>query len=321
MSYLQVCKPNLTIVIVNWNSGVQLAEVVASLSMYHTGLVSTVIIIDNASYDDSLGHVDLLKNLSFQVQIVRNKENYGFGAACNQGAALASSEFLLFLNPDTLLYADSLSVPVNFMQDPAHKNVAVVGIQLLDEHNHIARSCARFPSLTIFFMQAIGLNRLPGLRHFNVHLTDWAHDESRSVDHVIGAFYLIRRNIFNSLGGFDERFFVYLEDLDLSLRVHKAGYRSVYVSDAQAFHLGGGTSRQVKAHRLFYSLRSRLLYGFKHFSKIQAWSLLILTLGLECVARLVFSLADVRFGGLKNTLLAYVMLWRALPSILLRSRR
>ena len=139
------------------------------------------------------------------------------------------------------------------------------------------------------------------LTHKAEQVTEWRHTSTRQVDHVIGAFYLVRRSLFDSLNGFDERFFVYLEDLDLSLRVHRAGWRCVYYTGAQAFHAGGGTSRQVKAARLFYALRSRLLYGFKHFSPPQAWIVLGVTLLLEPVPRLLLSLWRGSLAGARDT--------------------
>jgi len=311
----------LSIVLVNWNAGAQLADVVSSIAHFHHGLVESVIVVDNASSDDSLAQIEAFINLPFQLQIVRNAENRGFGAACNQGAALSESEFLLFLNPDTRLFVNSLSVPLEFMQDPANRDVGVVGIQLVDDNNKIALSCARFPSLKIFAAQAVGLSRLRGLHHLNTHMSDWHHNETRIVDHVIGAFYLMRRSLFKSLGGFDERFFVYLEDLDLSLRVSHAGHSSLYLTDAQAFHAGGGASRQVKVHRLFYSLRSRLLYGFKHFSLVNAWLLLLITLSVEFVTRSIFALAGSGVNGLMNTWRAYGMLWGDLASVLGQRRK
>lgn len=108
----------IDIIIVNWNASFQLAEAVESISHYHCGLVSSVIIIDNASSDDSLFQVEKLENLKIPIRIVRNSINIGFGAACNQGAALVHSKYLLFLNPDTRLFERSLSMPFEYMQDP-----------------------------------------------------------------------------------------------------------------------------------------------------------------------------------------------------------
>lgn len=306
---------SLSIVIVNWNAGHDLAAAVDSIAHYHHNIVSAVIIVDNASTDDSLSQVDALANLPFQIQILRNDTNRGFAAACNQGAALSKSEYLLFLNPDTRLFEKSLSVPLEFMQQMANERVGICGIQLIDKTGKISRSCARFPSILMFVAQTLGLTKLQWFQSWSHHMEEWDHATTCQVDHVIGAFYLIRRSLFEALNGFDEQFFVYLEDLDLSFRAHKVGWKSIFIANAQAFHEGGGTSQKVKANRLFYSLRSRVLYGFKHFSLISAALLLVLTLLIEPFSRLVFSFLRGARGDVRNTLTAYAMLWRALPSI------
>lgn len=306
----------IDIVVVNWNSGSQLRTCVESVCAFGAELVNNVVVVDNASSDDSLRRAEALTDLPFSLHIIRNNVNHGFAKACNQGSAVATSEYLLFLNPDTRLFSNSLSVPHAFMQCPGNADVAIVGIQLVDGEDCIAKTCARFPSLGIFVAEALGISRLPGLQHFATHMNEWAHDRTATVDHVMGAFYFMRRRVFESLGGFDEMFFVYLEDLDLSMRAHKAGWRSVYLANTRAFHAGGGTSRQVKAHRLFYSLRSRLLYGFKHFTRRQAWLLLSVTISIEPISRMVFSLVRGGTQDVRNTLRGYAMLYCDLPNIL-----
>ncbi len=302
---------SLSIVIVNWNAGSQLAEAVASIEKYHHRLVSSVVIVDNASTDDSLSRVETLQDLPFKPLIIRNSENCGFGKACNLGAQQAKSEYLLFLNPDAALYADTLPKALAYMENPVNAKVGICGVQLLNESGHISRSCARFPSAVGFVAHAIGLDRFfPRLGHF---MAEWDHAQTRQVDHVIGAFFLVRRELFNAMHGFDERFFVYLEDLDFSYRARQAGWRSVYLADAQAFHAGGGTSNQIKARRLFYSLRSRLLYSFKHFSWTGAFAVLLATLLVEPLSRSALALLRRSWAGLKETWAAYGMLWRWLP--------
>lgn len=302
---------SLSIIIVNWNSGLQLAEVVSSIGKYHHALVSSVVIIDNASTDDSLDRVETMQDLAFKPLIIRNSENCGFGKACNLGAQQAKSEYLLFLNPDAALYADTLPKALAFMQDPANSKVGICGVQLLDEAGHVSRSCARFPSAVGFVAHAVGLDRFfPRLGHF---MAEWDHAQTRQVDQVIGAFFLVRRNLFEALRGFDERFFVYFEEVDFSYRARQAGWRSVYLADAQAFHAGGGTSNQVKARRLFYSLRSRLLYAFKHFSWMGAYAVLLTTLLVEPLSRSALAWLQRSWAGLKETWVAYGMLWRWLP--------
>ena len=306
----------LAIIIVNWNAGSQLAEVVSSIERYHHGLVSSVVIVDNASTDDSLGRVETMQNLPFKPLIIRNSENCGFGKACNQGAQQAKSEYLLFLNPDAALYADALPKALAYMENPVNAKVGICGVQLLDEAGHVSRSCARFPSAVGFVAHAIGLDRFfPRLGHF---MAEWDHAQTRQVDHVIGAFFLVRRELFNAMHGFDERFFVYLEDLDFSYRACQSGWRSMYLADTQAFHAGGGTSNQIKARRLFYSLRSGLLYAFKHFSWMGAFAVLLATLLVEPLSRSALALLQRSWAGLKETWAAYGMLWRWLPQWVLK---
>lgn len=310
----------LDIVIVNWNAGKQLLDAVSSIAAHHCGLVDSVVIVDNASTDSSLRSIELqASTLPFKLHIIRNSRNIGFGAACNQGAKFSNGKFILLLNPDTRIFSDSLVKPLEQMNLPGNEKIGITGIQLIDERGEISRSCARFPTLKAFTAQALGMNRIAAFAHLSTHMSNWAHDTSKNVDHVIGAFYLIRRPVFQQLGGFDERFFVYLEDLDLSLRASKIGYSSFFLAEAKAFHSGGGTSRQVKAHRLFYSLRSRLLYGFKHFPRWKAWALVFVTLAIEPFTRTVFS---VRAGGgsVINTWRGYGMLYRDLPKVIKRAR-
>lgn len=302
----------IEIVLVNWNSGFQLADVISSVMLYHADLVKSVIIVDNASTDDSIARVEEhASGLPFRLQVIRNAENRGFGAACNQGAALASADFVLFLNPDTRLFSGSLTTPEKFLHQPENADVGIVGIQLVDEYGHISRSCARFPSAIRFVAHAVGLDRFyPRLGHF---MAEWDHAQTRQVDQLIGAFFLVRRSLFEALHGFDERFFVYFEEVDFSYRAFQSGLRSVYLADAQAFHAGGGTSNQVKARRLFYSLRSRLLYAFKHFSWMGAFAVLLATLLVEPLSRSALALLRRSWAGLKETWAAYGMLWRWLP--------
>lgn len=308
---MQVSHKMIDIVVVNWNSGAQLVAALRAISRHHDGLVSRVIIVDNASTDGSMVCVDELVGFPCQLNHILKTENLGFGLACNLGARVAESEYLLFLNPDAALYEDTLTKALAFMQDPVNEEVGICGVQLLDESGNLSQSCARFPSPLGFALQSFGLDKFsPGLGHV---MAEWDHGQTRVVDHVIGAFFLVRSEVFEALNGFDERFFVYLEDLDFSYRASQAGWKSVYLAEAQAFHAGGGTSKHIKAGRLFYSLRSRLLYAFKHFSWAGAWVVLLTTLLIEPVSRSVLAIARLSWSGLKETWSAYAMLWRWLP--------
>jgi GT2 family glycosyltransferase len=300
------------VVIVNWNAGFQLTECLMSILEHDSGSVNKIIVVDNGSTDHS---ADSFDNCPL-TEVIFASKNLGFAAASNLGAKKASSPYVLFLNPDTCLYPGSLVVPLSFMEKPENVGVGICGIQLVDETRYVSRTCARFPTLGRLVAQALGLNKIPGLHHIGMHMSDWDHRHTSEVAHVIGAFFLIRRSLFDTLGGFDERFFVYLEDIDLSFRARSLGYKSVYLSDAQAFHAGGGTSSQVKDVRLFYSLRSRLLYGFKHFPSWQAWLLTGITMAVEPLSRLLFCALGRDWSGMGNTLRGYRYLWRTLPQII-----
>ena len=307
----------LSIVIVNWNSGVLLRECIESIQLFCVASVKRVVVVDNGSVDDSL---DFLKNWNsedLRLEVVRNRCNEGFAKACNEGARLASdSKYILFLNPDTRVFSSSFSRPIDFLESSSSKDVGIVGIQLCDEFGRVAHSCSRFPSLRYFAAQAIGLNRFERFKSLSQAMTEWDHLQTRQVDQVMGAFFMIRKDLFEELDGFDERFFVYFEEVDLSFRAFRKGWKTFFLADVHAFHAVGGTSRQVKAHRLFYSLRSRLLYGFKHFSRLDALLLIFLTLCVEPVSRCLLALLRGEIGSVGNTVRGYAMLCKDLPNFL-----
>jgi N-acetylglucosaminyl-diphospho-decaprenol L-rhamnosyltransferase len=310
----------LDVIIVNWNAGAQLRDCLASLagSSWDGFEIRRVVVVDNASEDDS---IDGLDALNLPLHVIRNVSNRGFAAACNQGAADSEADYLLFLNPDTRVLPGSLSKSVLFMEDPVHKQVGLLGAQLVDETGGVSRTCATFPELSHFLARMTGLDRLLPRYVRGYMITDWDHATSRPVDHVMGAYFLTRRSLFEDLGGFDERFFVYLEDLDYARRVHESGWQTYFLADAQVYHKGCGTSEQIKGRRLFYALQSQILYGFKHFGSAAAMIHLAGVLSVEWAARLGRSVIRRSADELRATLQAYRLLWGALPRILATARQ
>ncbi len=305
-------RASVHVVIVNWNSGVQLEECLQSFdAVANDAIVLTrVTIVDNASSD---GSCDGLEDVPISLQVIRNADNRGFAAGCNQGAAGSDADFLLFLNPDTRLMPGSIERPVQYLQ--SHDKTGIVGIQLVDTAGHVARNTSRNPTAWTMVGNSLGLDRLaPSVfpPHF---VSDWPHDETRAVDQVMGAFFMVRRKMFEMLGGFDEAFFVYYEDLDFAVRAREHGYGSVYLADAQAFHRGQGTTDSATDRRMFYFARSRVLYARKHFGSLNAFLVMGATLLLEPLARIV---ASPKSAG--ATLRAFGMLWKDLPNIL-RARK
>jgi len=308
---------NLDIVIVNWQSGNLLENCVSSIRAADNSFVSQIVIVDNASSDDSLQR---LKPEGLPIKILRNSVNVGFGRACNIGASVCGAPFILFLNPDCEVRPDSLKVALQFMLDPTNDRVGICGVQLRDQKGVVSRTCAHFPTFSRFAAEIFGLNKIRGLKSLGVHMSSWDHQCTRQVNHVIGAYFLVRRNVFRELDGFDERFFVYLEDLDFSIRASSKGWMSVYLTSTYAYHEGGGTSKKVMARRLFYSTRSRILYSFKHFSPIPAWILLGLTIFIEPIMRIVYAIMRRNTSGIAETLSGYRMLFKDLRTILSRQR-
>ena len=300
--------PTVDIVIVSWNVRDQLAECLASLTHLRgeTVALARVVVVDNASSDGSASAAAAYRT-RLPIEVICNDTNSGFAAACNQGATGSSADFLLFLNPDTRVYPDTLDRAARVMV--ADRDIGVVGIRLVDEEGETARTATRALLPRHVAVAVLGLDKLVPA-HFHTHfMHEWNHDSTREVDHVIGAFYLVPRVVFVAVGGFDERFFVYLEDLDLSQRIRQTGRRVVYFAEAEAFHQGGGASEQAKAARLFYSLRSRILYGFKHFARPTAQALALVTLVVEPLVRLGHLIARRDRAGIAETLQGYRRLW------------
>jgi N-acetylglucosaminyl-diphospho-decaprenol L-rhamnosyltransferase len=317
---LSAMHPKLDIIIVNWNSGDQLQWCLDSILTANKDnlTLARVVVVDNASRDRS---ADELEDFILPLYLISNTKNLGFAAACNQGAKGSKADYLLFLNPDARLFKNSLTDTLKFIEQKENNKIGILGIQLVDDNGKISHTCAHFPSAGNFFYRALGLDHLfPD--HFSSHfMTEWDHRESRDVNQVMGSFFLVRRSLFQRLGGFDERFFVYFEDLDLSYRAWKAGWRSVYFANAQAYHKGSGTSQQIKDKRLFYNLRSRILYSYKHFGWRAATIVAFMTTFVEPITR--FSWAAMRLSSAEMiaTLKGYSMLWRTLPAILVEARR
>ena len=294
----------MNIVIVNWNAGSQLKRCLDSLA--HIPNIS-VTVVDNASTDGSAKCVPKYSGMT----LIQSTNNLGFGKACNWGAQDANHDFILFLNPDAAVYADTINIAAKIMRAPQNKDVGICGVQLKDETGNVSRSCSRFPTPWRFVAHAAGLDRL--FPRLGLSMLDWSHDRTRDVDQVIGAFFLVRRSVFETLKGFDEDFFVYFEEVDFSFRARQAGWRSLYLAEAQAFHSGGGTTNQVKAARLFYSLRSRLVYAHKHFSLTGFVITSLATLVLEPLTRTAFALSQRSWVSCKETWSSYLMLCKWLP--------
>ena len=300
-------RSSLDIVIVNWNVGEYLRACLESICLAgKNGFdLNRVIVVDNASSDGSLENI---RQLNLPITLIRNAKNEGFAVACNQGAFGSSADYLLFLNPDTVLFPESLERPVQFLDEPANGDVGICGIKLVDENGAPVPACARFPAMSVFLSQMFGLSVLSP-KIFQAHILPPRELLfSRKVDQIIGAFFLIRRNLFEKLNGFDQRFFVYFEEVDLSIRARHEGYVSYYLAEVIARHAGRVSSRQASSMSLYYSLSSRLKYALKHFRHWEALLLILLTFSVEFVTRVVWSAFGSSVVGVRDVFSAYKQL-------------
>ena len=310
-------KVSVDIIIVNWNSGALLKECVDSVKEISWGnfTLQRLVIVDNASSDNSLESVD---SSFLPLTLIKNPSNLGFAAACNQGAKDSLADFIIFLNPDTRLFNDSIDKAVSFISSHSG-DIGILGVRLIGEHGLISRSCARLPTPLSFLYIMLGLDRiLP--EYFKGHfMTEWDHLENRYVDQVMGAFFLVPGLLFRELNGFDETFFVYFEEVDFTKRALLQGYRTFYLSDVSIYHKGCGVSEQIKATRLFYFLRSRIQYSYKHFHFIPATLIMLNTVLTEFISRMALTMLNRSMSQAVETIKGYTMLWGSLPEILKNS--
>ncbi|PKU25395.1 glycosyltransferase [Telmatospirillum siberiense] len=312
--------PSLDIVIVNWNAGSLLRQCLESVFTSDLGNVELqrMVVVDNASTD---GSMDDLPFASPPFIPIRLPENLGFGSACNIGAAESTADYILFLNPDTVLGRDSLRGALMFMEAADNRKIAASSIRLNDTAGVTQRCCARFPTVGRMLAQSVGLDRLVP-RLFPPHfMTEWDHQDTRPVPQIMGAFLLIRRSIFTRLGGFDEQFFVYYEDVDLCRRIALDGGICVHNAAVSATHVGCGSTDRIKARRQFYNARGRIQYAWKYFGWPGSLALALDGLLIAPLARSLKGVLNASLTAITDAVQGSLMLWADLPNILSRGNR
>jgi N-acetylglucosaminyl-diphospho-decaprenol L-rhamnosyltransferase len=281
---------DVSVLVVNYNGGELLARCLRSVVAHgREGLRTEIIVVDNGSTD---GSQSAARGEGIDATLIDNKANLGFPVACNQAAERAQGTFLLLLNPDAELEAGTLQRLVAFLREDTGGVYGMVGPRLLSADGATARCTGRLPAAQHFVYRALGLSQLAPDVFAPFHLHDFDHEHSRDVDHLMASVALVRADAWHAVGGMDTRYFLYLEDLDLSLRLKEAGWRSRYLADVSARHIGGGISSQFPAHRQAYWAVARLQYARKHFSTAGANAVAAATLGLEPAIRLLRSAAQ-----------------------------
>jgi O-antigen biosynthesis protein len=258
----------LSVIIVNYNVKHFLEQCLCSVQKAASGITAEIIVVDNHSEDNSL---EYLKPKFRSVTFIANTENLGFAKACNQGLKIATGKYILFLNPDTIVPEDCFQQCISFLA--ADPQAGATGIRMVDGQGNFLRESKRaFPSPITSLFKLSGLSRLfPRSRIFSrYHLGHLNENENHEADVLAGAFMMIKKEVLDKTGGFDETFFMYGEDIDLSYRIQKAGYKNYYYAQSCILHFKGESTRKGSMNyvRMFYKAMSQFVS--KHYGGSKA---------------------------------------------------
>lgn len=248
---------DLSIILITFNSLPALEQSLISLTKSQNQSFE-LIVVDNNSIDNS---VDTVLSFFPNAQIIKNRHNLGFAKACNIGAKNANSDILLFYNPDLEVDTDSLGNIIDFMNNT--ENVGAVSGRMRFPDDSFQATCRKFPDMTnIFLSRGSALSKII---RTNKSYTLPDFENITVVDAVAGTFMAVRKERFKQVGMFDERFFMYMEDTDLSYRLNQHGYKNYYLPQAGGVHLWGKGSSGGNTIRSYYHHLSVWKYFLKHF--------------------------------------------------------
>jgi GT2 family glycosyltransferase len=263
---------DLSVVILNWNTCALLEKCLRSLVCPHRGIDVEIIVVDNASGDNSR---EMVRREFPQVNLIVNPKNVGFGAGNNVAVPQASGRYVLFLNSDTVVMDGALSAMVSYAD--ANSDIGILGPKLLNGDGSLQYSCRRYPNLATGFFRNTPLGRLFPKNRFAADylLQDWDHATPRDVDWVSGAALMMRCELLDKIGAFDEDYYMYCEDVDLCWRANHTPladatdehtWRVTYYPDAIIYHLIGKSSDQAPTRMTYEFHRSQYLFYRKHYA-------------------------------------------------------
>jgi GT2 family glycosyltransferase len=229
-----------------------------------------------------------------QVQVFVDRSNPGYGSASNAAIERCRSEYVLLLNSDTVLCPGALRTLRTYLD--AHPRVAIVGPRLLNSDGTLQRSLHQFPTplVTLLDYSWVGplVGRVPGLR--KLYVASDPHDTERAVAWVTGAALAIRKSAFQSIGGFDPSFFMYYEEVDLSYRLHRAGWETRFTPAAEVMHVGGASTSQQRGPMYAQQIGAAIQYSERHQSEVGVM-LTTFALRFSLASRLVGDTARLAF--------------------------
>jgi GT2 family glycosyltransferase len=255
---------DLSIIIVNYNVKEFLQNLLHSIDKASQNLSSEIIVVDNASDD---GSVELMISKFPSVKLIENKTNLGFGKANNQALKIAEGKYFLLINPDAVVREDTFKKMIEFLEE--HKDAGLAGCKILNPDGSLQLACRRsFPGPWTSFCKVTGLSNLfPNSKMFaRYNLTYLDENQTYEVDAISGSFMMLKKEVYEKVGGFDEQFFMYGEDLDLCYRIQKADYKVFYVHTTQVIHYKGESTKRssMDETKIFYNAMH--LFVKKHLS-------------------------------------------------------
>ncbi|HNF47926.1 MAG TPA: glycosyltransferase [Chitinophagales bacterium] len=294
---------------VNYNVRYFLEQCLYAVFRSKTNFEYEVFVVDNDSTDDS---ILMLKNKFPQVILIANTENAGFSKANNQAMRLSNAEYILLLNPDTLIQETTLQQCIDKMDED--KNTGALGVKMVDGSGRFLPESKRgFPSPVAAFSKMSGLSKLfPASKLFGqYHLTYLDKNINHEVDVLSGAFMLLRRSVLDKIGLLDEDYFMYGEDIDLSYRIKQAGYKNIYFADTSIIHFKGESTKKGSLNyiRVFY--QAMIIFSQKHVSGSKGKALTIF-LQTAIYLRAFMAIIQTLFSGLFYPVVDAIMILGAL---------
>lgn len=295
----------LSVIILNYNVRYFLEVCLRSVEAAVKEINAEIIVVDNKSSD---GSCDMVKNLFPTVQLVENDENYGFSKGNNIGVAKAKGDYLCILNPDTIVAEDTFSKIIAFAD--SQSKLGIVGCQLIDGSGQfLPESKRQIPTPKVAFQKLLGKTQ-------NYYTNVLQPNETGKTDILVGAFMLLKRSIYNEVDGFDEDYFMYGEDIDLSYKILKAGYTNYYFGDTAIIHFKGESTLKNKIYaKRFYGAME--IFYKKHFA-FNPFITLLVKLGLKLASRRK-SLKEITPVKVNNCVMVTDAIFNGLKSKLNRS--
>lgn len=264
---------DISVIIVSWNARNFLLKCLESLYREQTVHIIELIVVDNASSD---GSAEAVKENYPEVVLIRNDSNLGFAKANNIGLQKSTGRYVYLINSDVEVLEGCFDRLYDFMED--HPDVGIAGPRILYPDRTLQVTCRKFPTLWNTFCTTTGLNKIFPSHDFlsSDQMFYFPHDDIRSVDVLAGCFLVVRRDAMDKVGLFDERFFIYAEDIDWCKRFRNAGWEIVFNPEAEAIHYGGGSSSNAPLRFSLEQERATLQYWKKHHGSVAILILLII---------------------------------------------